>query len=442
MEYDVFISCKSEDYQLAEIVYQFLKNNGLNVFLSTKELRKLKDTEYLDAISEALDSAYHLIVLSSTSDNIKSKWVKFEWQTFLNELLSERKQGQIMTILKDLDISELPIALRKYESFTIQDFYDRLLPYVETPNYLKRKEEEKQIEEENRQKAIQKIKEQLQEDSGEYSTLTLRLEDTAKRISSNLKKISINKRVCPVCGTANQLLNKYCEKCGWSISPILGIPSMEYMFDQELQNCQKYKDNWIHLQKLITISQDLSKKNLEIQNKNSLLEKENQDLTDKIAKIDSEKNLISTLKIQIETLKGKLLTQKEDYDELNLSITKLNNQLKEKIDKISALEDEIKQNKKSINDLHNELSRQIEEKEKLRKELVSFESAKNNLQLKESVNNIRDKSISYNELSSSKKTFTSKEEVGKFVRKFCKNTPRNKDTIMSLKINTKACLSI
>lgn len=215
---------------------------------------------------------------------------------------------------------------------------------------------------------------------------------------------------------------------------------MEYMFDQELQNCQKYKDNWIHLQKLITISQDLSKKNLEIQNKNSLLEKENQDLTDKIAKIDSEKNLISTLKIQIETLKGKLLTQKEDYDELNLSITKLNNQLKEKIDKISALEDEIKQNKKSINDLHNELSRQIEEKEKLRKELVSFESAKNNLQLKESVNNIRDKSISYNELSSSKKTFTSKEEVGKFVRKFCKNTPRNKDTIMSLKINTK-CLS-
>ena len=100
MEYDVFISCKSEDYPIAEKLYCYLKDNGFKVFLSSKELRKLKDSEYMDAISDALDSAYHLIVLGSSKENIKSKWVKFEWTTFLNEQLSGRKSGQIMTFLE------------------------------------------------------------------------------------------------------------------------------------------------------------------------------------------------------------------------------------------------------------------------------------------------------------------------------------------------------
>ena len=70
MEYDVFISCKSEDYKLAEEVYQFLVDNGFYTFLSSKELRRMKDTEYLNAISEALDSTYHLIVLATSKETL------------------------------------------------------------------------------------------------------------------------------------------------------------------------------------------------------------------------------------------------------------------------------------------------------------------------------------------------------------------------------------
>lgn len=66
MEYDVFISCRSKDYLLAEKLYSYLKDNGFYVFLSSKELRLLKDAEYLDAISEALGTTYHLIVLGSS----------------------------------------------------------------------------------------------------------------------------------------------------------------------------------------------------------------------------------------------------------------------------------------------------------------------------------------------------------------------------------------
>ena len=142
MEYDVFISCKSEDYPIAERLYRYLKDNGFYVFLSSMELRMLKDSEYMDAISEAIDSAYHLIVLGSSKENIMSKWVKFEWSTFLNEQLSGRKDGQIMTYVDGgLTIANLPIQLRHYESFTSQNYKGNILHYVETPAYLKRKEE-------------------------------------------------------------------------------------------------------------------------------------------------------------------------------------------------------------------------------------------------------------------------------------------------------------
>ena len=43
MRYDVFISCKSEDYNIGRQVYEFLTNyRGLNlhVFMADRELRK------------------------------------------------------------------------------------------------------------------------------------------------------------------------------------------------------------------------------------------------------------------------------------------------------------------------------------------------------------------------------------------------------------------
>lgn len=30
MNYDVFLSCKSEDYKIAEVVYQYLTDNGFH----------------------------------------------------------------------------------------------------------------------------------------------------------------------------------------------------------------------------------------------------------------------------------------------------------------------------------------------------------------------------------------------------------------------------
>ena len=131
-QYDIFISCKSEDYEIAGKVYSFLKDNGFSVFLSSKELRRMAQADYMDAISVALDTAYSMIVISTKKEYLTSKWVKFEWSTFLNEILSGRKTGQIMTLLDKIGVSEMPIQLRKYESFTLEN-YEEILPYLEKP---------------------------------------------------------------------------------------------------------------------------------------------------------------------------------------------------------------------------------------------------------------------------------------------------------------------
>ena len=93
MEYDVFISCKSEDYKYAENIYKFLNSNGFNIFLAFEQLRKLGTSEYTKAISEALNSTTHMIVFASKPEHINSSWVEYEWRTFIAASLNQVKRG-------------------------------------------------------------------------------------------------------------------------------------------------------------------------------------------------------------------------------------------------------------------------------------------------------------------------------------------------------------
>lgn len=135
MEYDVFISCKSEDYLRARAVYDYLTRKKLKVFLADKELRKKGSAEFGRVIDEALDSAKHLIVFSSNPDYVKSSYVESEWRTFIEEKRSGRKEGNVITILDNCDISSLPITLRHFQSFGLSDFAHIIdfLPRIEEP---------------------------------------------------------------------------------------------------------------------------------------------------------------------------------------------------------------------------------------------------------------------------------------------------------------------
>lgn len=129
--YDVFISCKSEDYPLAKGVYEFLNNNGVRTFLASESLRRTGNTEYLNEIDDALDGCKHLIVFCTKAEYAKSEFVKMEWQLFRSEKYSGRKNGNILSIVgSEVQISDLPISLRSYEVIKFSDYKSILLNYV------------------------------------------------------------------------------------------------------------------------------------------------------------------------------------------------------------------------------------------------------------------------------------------------------------------------
>lgn len=129
-KYDVFISSKSEDYRMAEKVYDFFIQNDLSVFLACKELQRIGEAQYALAIDEALDSATHLVVVASSLKNITSKWVHYEWSTFSNDLKSGYRQGNLLTILTDsLELRFLPPSLRHQQSFRYNNFKN-IIEYV------------------------------------------------------------------------------------------------------------------------------------------------------------------------------------------------------------------------------------------------------------------------------------------------------------------------
>lgn len=131
MHYQVFISSKSEDYPIAEKVYAFLQEQGVSAFIASKELEKIGDAQYADAIDEALDSSDNLIVVASSLENIKSKWVHYEWMTFSNDLKSGYRQGNLITIrTSNIAIKNLPPSLRHQQSFLDNEYQQSILGYI------------------------------------------------------------------------------------------------------------------------------------------------------------------------------------------------------------------------------------------------------------------------------------------------------------------------
>lgn len=129
MQYDVFISCKREDYPHARQVYLYLREQNYNVFLADTEIWKKGDAEYGKIIDEALDSAKHMIIVATKPEYFYSTYVASEWRIFIEEKRAGRKSGNIITVIKDFGISSLPISLRHFQSFMI-DSYAEICAYL------------------------------------------------------------------------------------------------------------------------------------------------------------------------------------------------------------------------------------------------------------------------------------------------------------------------
>ena len=126
MAYDVFISFKNSDENgqqtiesaTAKRLYDFLKAKGLCVFFSSVELEFSGKAQYTRVIDEALDSSRFLIAVGSSYDNLNSRWVRYEWESFLNDIRSGIKpDAEVYVVCEGMKIHDLPRALRQQQAF-------------------------------------------------------------------------------------------------------------------------------------------------------------------------------------------------------------------------------------------------------------------------------------------------------------------------------------
>jgi hypothetical protein len=122
VEYDVFLSHKnldpsgepSRDAALAREVYDNLSGQGLRVFFSKVSLEQLGVAAYKQAIDDALDSAQVLVAVGRSAENLESQWVRYEWESFFNDILSGRKpKGRVFSYVAEVSLNDLPRTLRQ-----------------------------------------------------------------------------------------------------------------------------------------------------------------------------------------------------------------------------------------------------------------------------------------------------------------------------------------
>ena len=140
-KYDVFISFKNSDEKgnktkdsaLAEKCYHYLTDKGLSVFFSNIELEFIGKAQYSKVIDDALDSSRFLIAVGCSHDNLNSQWVRYEWESFLNDIRSNIKpQAEVFVLYQDVSISKLPRALRQQQAFNGNDesAFERLYNFI------------------------------------------------------------------------------------------------------------------------------------------------------------------------------------------------------------------------------------------------------------------------------------------------------------------------
>ena len=135
--YDVFISFKSEDSDLAEKVYNLCQRHMKVPFWSKRTLSQLSKSDYAEMIDMALDNSKHFVVVLSKKEYLQTEWVSYEMRTFFNELKEGRKvDGNFIIVATDslaeelkADKKLLPIAYRNCEIIKMSD-YESIMSYI------------------------------------------------------------------------------------------------------------------------------------------------------------------------------------------------------------------------------------------------------------------------------------------------------------------------
>ena len=130
--FDVFISCKSEDYAKAYCVYEYLKENGHKPFLADPTLKEIGVEQYTAVIGEVLNVCQNMVLFTTNVDYLDTPYVHAEWHSFVNDINTGHKpNARLVNVLSpDINIHDLPGWLRDKQCFTTENYKDDLLLYL------------------------------------------------------------------------------------------------------------------------------------------------------------------------------------------------------------------------------------------------------------------------------------------------------------------------
>jgi len=120
-DYDIFLSAKNldeagnptPDRKIAHALWEFLTQAGFRVFFSNVSLERMGVAAYTRAIDDALDRASVLVVVCSSGAYADSQWVRYEWDSYMNDVRSGIKpDGRVFVYLAGESIRNLPRGLR------------------------------------------------------------------------------------------------------------------------------------------------------------------------------------------------------------------------------------------------------------------------------------------------------------------------------------------
>ena len=139
-DWQIFISFKNldaagnptRDSVLARELYQAASVAGWRVFFSNVTLEALGVSAYKRAIEDALDKATVLILVGTKRDHVESDWVRYEWDSFHNEIISGTKRNaRIFCLVEGMQPATLPRALRQTQIFEAgDDGLQKLLSFI------------------------------------------------------------------------------------------------------------------------------------------------------------------------------------------------------------------------------------------------------------------------------------------------------------------------
>lgn len=129
--FDVFISYKETDditgsrtqdsIDALEVFYLPLIKKGYNVFYAPMTLKEkhIPKGKYDSYIFSALSSAKVMIVLGSKEEYFEAEWVKNEWGRYLNRIVKNNEDKDIIPVYRNISPNQLPEKLRSFEAFDL-----------------------------------------------------------------------------------------------------------------------------------------------------------------------------------------------------------------------------------------------------------------------------------------------------------------------------------